>query len=432
MRFINRFAVPLFLGVLPIAYGAVPRNTVVILGSSTAQGAGASSNSASWAGLLAAAMAPRGYTVRNVSISGTNTSDSLARFDRDVAPYNPAFVILCTSIINEPAANAVQTFVQNTLSLIAKVESVGAIPILVPPFPNNGFTPSMYSSIRTIYATLAARGVPVLDFLDVTDDGQGHWVAGLTVDGTHPTDVGHRLLFDTIPLTLFEALQQAPPPVNPQGFGSWIQNSDGFTEGDLEIRPDTAMISWTVSFWTQPSSASTERTLLDLNSGWLQLRRSGAQWVLWNEGASLAAAVVRELPVFHHVALTYQSITGTLRLYLDGGLEMQTILPGAAPVTVAAIGADPMNSTRNATGDRFAAVILYRAPLAAGDIQSIRTLQPPWKSVAAWLPLVYSPDRPWFNLAASTVTAVAHGSWAWSSATVPLSKLPAPGVPAGR
>ena len=65
------------------------QKTIVILGSSTAQGVGASTYARSWAGLLTSAVAPRGWTVQNVSISGSGTAGSLARFDQDVTPLRP-------------------------------------------------------------------------------------------------------------------------------------------------------------------------------------------------------------------------------------------------------------------------------------------------------------------------------------------------------
>jgi hypothetical protein len=376
-------------------------------------------------------VSPRGFVVRNVSISGTATADSLARFDHDVTPLRPNFVVLATSLANEPGATAAQTYLQNTLLLIRKVESIGATPILVPPYPYNGFSASMYSSIRDIYATLAAEGVPVLDFLDGTDDGQGHWVQGLSLDGTHPTDIGHRLLFDCIPLTLFDALQRPMPPVNPRGFGSWVQNTGTLAEGDIEIRPFSGMGSWTISFWIEPSAADTERTLLNVNGGWLQLRRTGSELRLWHGSTSLAAGISGP-PAFHHVALTYQSITGTLKFYLDGRLRSQALVPGADPATVISFGADAAQPGWNAAGDCFADILLYRAPLSQVDIQGIGNGEPPWKSVEAWLSLGYSPSRPALNLAPSVVTVIVHGSWDWSSDGIPLNRRPRVGTPLAR
>lgn len=407
-----------FLAGAGLAHAAQNPTTILVLGSSTAAGSGASTYSNSWVGLLTSVLAPKGFVVKNNSIGGTATGDSLARFDRDVTPYAPAFVLLATSFANEPGTDTPHDYLQNTLLLIRKVESIGAIPIVVAPYPNDSFNASTYSSVMDIYATLNAEGIPILDFLDATDNGHGHWVAGMSLDGTHPTDVGHRLLFDCIPLTLFDSLQRPRPPMNPHGFGSWIQTSDTTTRGDLEIRPYSGMQSWTVSLWTNPSASPNERTLLNLNNGGFQLRRTGSVWTLWNGSVQLAAMDIRETRAFHHVAFEYQSITGMLGLYIDGQLRAQALRPAEKPLTVLSIGGDPANASLNAEGDAFADVLLYRAPLSQTDMQAIRFGHTPWKSVEAWLPLAYSPNRGVQNLAASVPTVIVFGTWTWSSQAI--------------
>jgi len=357
----------------------------------------------------------RGFVVRNVSVSGTHTGDSLARFDHDVPGLKPGFVILATSFANEPGPDPAQSYLQNTLQLIRRVESIGAIPIVVAPYPNDGFLAASYTAIKNIYATLAGEGVPILDFLSGTDDGRGHWLPGFSSDGTHPTDLGHKVLFDCIPTTLFDALQRAAAPVPPLGIGSWVQNTQPSTQGDLEIRPSSGMASWTISFWTNPASTLTERTLLNINSGWLQLRREGVSLQLWLNGASLATAGPSNSSSFRHVALTYQGVTGILKLYVDGRLRAQVVISGGNPATVFSVGGDSAFPSRNAIGDSFADILLYRAPLAQADIQGIATGATPWKSVEAWLSLAYSPDRPRQNFATSIVNVIVHGSWVRSS-----------------
>ncbi len=117
----------------------VRNRTVVILGSSTAEGVGASSQSASWAGRLAQQLAKSGIRVINRSIAGANTTDSLERFDRDVVPYQPGFVILATSIVNEgfesSPAVAYERYNENTTALIGRVREIGAIPMNITMYP---------------------------------------------------------------------------------------------------------------------------------------------------------------------------------------------------------------------------------------------------------------------------------------------------------
>lgn len=394
---------------------AQTRGTVVVLGSSTAQGLGATKYAASWVGLLTAALQPRGYVVQNVSISGTGTAESLARFNRDVTPFLPKFVILATSIINEPVTAPATTYLQNTKVLIRKVEAIGAIPVLVAPYPNDSFTSGMYASVREIYAALGAEGVPLLDFLDGADDGQGHWVKGLTVDGTHPSDVGHKLLFDAIPITMFDALLQPEAAPALHGFGSWIQNSSAVNDGLLQVAPPTATTSWTASLWFKASAVGGDRAMLAINGDWFVVTRSGGELRVSNQGSQLGAFQWFGGQVFHHLAVTHQSITGELRVYLDGDLEIRAVLPQSPMAAVFTIGSSAAGLAWNATGDEFSDFLLYRAPLASADIQSIGHGRVPWKSVEAWLPFTYSPARSNLNIAPSATAVTVRGDWTWTS-----------------
>jgi hypothetical protein len=184
------------------------------------------------------------------------------------------------------------------------------------------------------------------------------------------------------------------------------------------------MQSWTVSFWTNPSMSTDERTLLNLNNSDLQLRRTGSVWKLWNGSVPLATIDIPEARGFHHVALAYQSITATLSLYIDAQLRARAVVLAEKPVTVLSIGGDPNSASLNAEGDAFADVLLYRAPLAQNDIQALRIGHTPWKSVEAWLPLAYSPNREVQNLAASLPTVFVFGTWIWSNQGVSTGAQP--------
>ena len=85
----------------------------------------------------------------NASIAATGTEDSLARFQRDVLPYAPDFVILATSLWNEGFAQNPNTiadqYVRNTQQLVGMVESLGALPVVVGPYPNSAATPAQPS-----------------------------------------------------------------------------------------------------------------------------------------------------------------------------------------------------------------------------------------------------------------------------------------------
>jgi hypothetical protein len=47
-------------------------------------------------------------------------------------------------------------------------------------------------------------GVPILDWLDVLDDGDGGWKSGISLDVAHPNTAGHKLMFEVIDLDIFQ------------------------------------------------------------------------------------------------------------------------------------------------------------------------------------------------------------------------------------
>jgi hypothetical protein len=174
------------------------------------------------------------------------------------------------------------------------------------------------------------------------------------------------------------------------------------------------MTSWTLSFWFKPGDSPSERILASVNHDVFQLRRLGNSLRFLQGGLVLAAFPFARRPGFRHVAITYRSISGVLRVYFDGIHQMEIIVPAAAPATTFNFGGSVGHPAFNATGDSLADILLYRAPLAPGDIGDIVALQPSWKSIEAWLPLTHSPVRPSLNFAATSVTTVVNGSWVWS------------------
>jgi hypothetical protein len=111
---------------------------IVILGSSSARGVGASNCLlTSWAIQFRDAMKAKGYEVINVSKEADNATALINRFFTDVAPLNPDFVILAGSIYNDggPTPGNLNFHEQSVHRLIKMVESIGAVPVIMGQFP---------------------------------------------------------------------------------------------------------------------------------------------------------------------------------------------------------------------------------------------------------------------------------------------------------
>jgi lysophospholipase L1-like esterase len=185
---------------------------IVVLGSSVALGCSTWLLNG-WAQRLEQVLHQRyGHQVVNVSALGANVTTTIARFPEVVAPEQPDVVIIALSLGNEGFANcapherrAVQRRFESGLQqLIKMTRSLGARPVLGSVYPNGNYTPEHHALLQSTYNCMLSWGVPVLDWLAAVDDGQGRWKAGTSFDPAHPNSLGHRLMFQSIALELFQ------------------------------------------------------------------------------------------------------------------------------------------------------------------------------------------------------------------------------------
>jgi lysophospholipase L1-like esterase len=388
---------------------------IVILGSSSAAGAGASRVEWSWAGRLQTALKPLGYTVFNRSVSGSNTAASLERFARDVEPLRPGYVILATSLVNElfyqQREAAARVFVENTKELIRRVESAGAVPILAGPIPNNAFDRNHRRLIRDVYDQLETEGVMVWDFFNASDDGFGRWLEGFSDDGLHPTDRGHQALYDSIPISYFfrrsEERLPAPPRLSPR---AWRFAGEPRCQEFLVLTPPAPVSSWTLSFWLSASDVPAPSVIL--RTATLALKYLGGRITLESNLGSVTSAGSRADTRRAHVALTYHAGRRTAVLYVNGA-------PAASLNNVEGeTDSFRLAGPETAPGLQINDLLLYRTPLAAEDVQILPAGQKLSRSLEAWLPLNVSPYRDPINVLPSMVDVLAcRDAWTVVPAT---------------
>ncbi len=409
-------AVPCLVGRCPDCESPPRSWRLVVLGSSTAAGAGAAPRANSWEGRLASATSGKGLTVLNVSISGTKTSGSLDRFDRDVRPLEPDLVVLATSVMNEsPFSNFPslrRTYMQNTRELIARVQEIGAIPILVTPYPSDGLTPALRLQMLEIAREFEAEGVTVWDFWNAMDDGAGRWLPGLSWDGIHVGNTGHLGFFESIPLGFFDfALASDHPLPSRPAFGSWIAEAADGVHPAIAVSPASPAPSWSAAFWTSSDGKDDEKTLLEVYGPQVRVRRIGKRFELLLHGEVVAAGDASESGGFQHICVTHQWLTGTVTLHVNGkaaGAATSSALEPAVLFSLGNTGERP-----GIQGDRVAQFLVYRTPLCAEDVWELALGRVPVKSLEAHLPLAQSPARRNQNVAPTIVDIAIWGDWRW-------------------
>lgn len=190
----------------------VPR-TVVIIGSSTAAGTGASSKATSWAGRIGAAAAERCPQTRivNLGVGGYTTwqgmpaaaSRPMGRPASDAAHNVEAALALHPDLVmiffpsNDAASNfPLSETLANQTALRDRVRTAGAADMIIGPFPRSftdagkiGLMTGLRDQLSTIGGT---RYVALWDALAATDRAvQAEYAAG---DGIHLNDAGHAVI----------------------------------------------------------------------------------------------------------------------------------------------------------------------------------------------------------------------------------------------
>ena len=184
---------------------------VLVIGSSVAMGCSAWLLNG-WASQLGESLQAKfGHQLINRSQLGANVNSTIERFASVVAPEKPDIVIISLSLGNEGLSTcrphdrrAVQRrFESGLLQLIKMTQDLGAVPVIGGLYPHGDYNPEHNWLLRDTHERMLDWGVPILDWLDVLDDGYGGWKSGISLDVAHPNTAGHQLMFAAINLDVF-------------------------------------------------------------------------------------------------------------------------------------------------------------------------------------------------------------------------------------
>ena len=328
------------------------KGTLVIIGSSGAAGMGSSGytsdpgsggaqSATSWSGLWAAELAAKGVTTYNVSISGTNSTNSLTRFAADVAAKLPTHVAICTSPTNEGFNAAPQssslTYVANCLRLAHMTQNIGAVPIMgLGVYPNSTWTATHLACARWILRQFELAGLPTVNLIDPLLSGTGAVLAGFASDGQHFQDVGQVALFSAIPPHLVVAAKVGLP--YPITYDKTARLGAGATTAaPLTCQLARPCESYTFAARIKGDAAITgARSFMfigDSANGRVRLRNpSGLYELAEADGTALIASTVNPTSdtTSHTIVITKHRRRGQIKLFIDGEQIGSTVTASAA------------------------------------------------------------------------------------------------------
>jgi acyl-CoA thioesterase-1 len=382
------------------------RAAVLVVGSSTAEGAGASRYSNSWAGRLQSALTPLGVEVVNASVPAFGTEQMKVILERRLADVRPRVVVMAVNIYNEAIVErpgrAVSTFQRNTLEMLGMIESSGATAVLTLMIPNRRYDPSVVREVRMTNNWIESLGRQTIDFWGPLADLDGLWLPGMTVDGTHPTDLGHRVMFDAIDTSMiqrwssFEQKQVVKACIAEENVVGWY-SSPG-SDAWVALIPAQPVRSWhlriesdppfgtnfgvgiregdVVSWYSRGGDEWLEQLILRCNDGSCALLVDGVSLVVVPAGTWSTDGVTLDI--------SYQDVSGALAIFVtqrDNTVVSQVNIPRLlAPIS-------GMRIRSACDGCSLSNVTLHRTPrLSLEDRGSYLRGFISFASLLAWSP----------------------------------------------
>jgi len=185
---------------------------ILVIGSSVAMGCSAWLLDG-WANQLGRALRDKyGHQLVNRSQLGANVSSTIERFPSVFTAEKPDIVIIALSLGNEGLAycppharRAVQRrFESGLVQLIKMTQDLGAKPVIGGLYPHGDYTSEHNWLVRDTHSRMWSWGVPILNWLDLLDNGYGGWKSQILLDVAHPNTLGHQIMFEAIDLDIFD------------------------------------------------------------------------------------------------------------------------------------------------------------------------------------------------------------------------------------
>ncbi|MCX6266588.1 MAG: GDSL-type esterase/lipase family protein [Bacteroidetes bacterium] len=366
---------------------------IAVFGSSVANGSGDTTGSGGYAGMIKTLLEPRGWTVVNVSRGGDNTVKIMPRFNEELLPLKPAYVIIGLSLGNEGIASAselgrnriFERFRSGMIHLIRLCRENGITPVVVNCYARNDFGKEQYEAIRKMNLLINTWDVPGIDALGAIDDGTGKWADGYWHDKSHPNEKGHREIFHAFVPGLFDALASGKKFPEKIRSRQYLSISEGASSRPLVFTPDDTIHSFTVGFQVKSSDEGIisvlhgrkTKAIVSLSKGQVICQIPGM--------GTVAADTLSENKGWQYVCISHRYATKSTSFYLNGKLAGSFTGPLDFMEFILGGGADGSGRAPRLAG--YKDLLIYRSALNADEIQALYYDQLLQSSLEIYAPL---------------------------------------------
>ena len=300
---------------------------IAIFGSSVAKGSGDTTGVGGYAGLIKEMLEKRGWQVVNVSKGGDNTTKIMPRFEAELLPQKPKYVILGLSLGNEGIATSnelvlnrnFEKYRNGMLRLVQLCRENGMYPIVVNCYTRNDFQPEHYAAIKKMNLILNTWDVPSINVLGTIDNGKGNWLEGYYHDNAHPDFKGHKEMFCALVPSLFDAIEAGKTIPYKIRSADYVSIKQPASAKPLSYTADDVIHSFSVCFQVKTDGNGTLAILSGSNTSNIAIKNGKILYNSVNKQI-ISCDTTDENKGWQYIALSHQYATGQTVFYVNGKL----------------------------------------------------------------------------------------------------------------
>ena len=301
---------------------------IAIFGSSVAKGSGDTTSQGGYAGLIAELMQNRGWHVINVSKGGDNTVKIMPRFETQLLPEHPRFVIIGLSLGNEGITASTEVdreriferFRSGLLHLIGLCRDSGMYPVVVNCYARNDFGREQYEATKRMNLIIDTWDVPCIDALGAIDNGKGNWAEGYWHDKSHPNFKGHKEIFYSFVPSLFDAIEAGKKVPAMVCSKNYLSITSGPASAPLVFLPDDTIHSFSVCFKVKTNGQGIIAAVNKDGPGAFLEEKGGKIFYHSSAEERIEGMSTEENKGWQYITLVHQYASGLTFLYTNGHL----------------------------------------------------------------------------------------------------------------